>query len=118
MRCRSLSRTRWLSIGAALCLAAGARATPLAAQSTPAPAPMLKPVLTPRDLGRWESLGATRLPAEDWVPYLTGMLNSNADVAILKIKHKPSFVGGTVWADSEATPQQLAATKRFAGRTP
>ncbi len=68
MRCRSLSRTRWLSIGAALCLAAGARATPLAAQSTPAPAPMLKPVLTPRDLGRWESLGATRLsPNGEWL---------------------------------------------------
>lgn len=68
-------------------------------------------------LSRSKALGTTQLPAEDWIPYLTDMINSNADVAILKIKHKPSFAGGRVWAAPEATPQQLAATRRCAGRT-
>ena len=68
-------------------------------------------------LSRSKALGTTQLPAEDWIPYLTDMINSNADVAILKIKHKPSFAGGRVWAAPEATPLQLAATRRCAGRT-
>ena len=53
---------------------------------------------------------------EVWRTLLDRFLNEDADCAVLRLRWRPSRMGGRPWVTPTATPQQLAAHRRLCGR--